>query len=108
MTAQTVRLVVYMLLYSLSVLALLAMSHYKRARDIQIFQTRSLRLGLMLICTGLCCSSWRFCYVASGEHATTLGVGLLTFLLITAPIGWVYYRRRQSEGHTVWEIKGQR
>ena len=86
------------MLYSLGVLAMLLLSHYKLTRRVMVFETRSLRLGLMAICTVLCSSAWRFWYVAVGQHETTWAVGLGTFVLIMTPIAWIYYKRKQNEG----------
>ena len=99
---QSSQLVVCVVLYTLSVSAIIVLSHYKIAKRIMIFETRSLRLALMAICTGLCSSAWRFWYLAADQHATTWGVGLGAFALIMAPIGWIYYRRKLDEGHGTW------
>ena len=91
-----------LVLYSLGVFAMLLLSHHKLTRRVQVFETRSLRLGLMAICTVLCSSAWRFWYVAVGQHETTWGMGLGTFVLIMAPIAWIYYKRKQDEGRGIW------
>ena len=95
-------------LYGTSVCLLCVLSHYKRTRVVRVFDTRSLRLGLMAICTLMCASAWRFWYVVVGRHETTLGVGLGTFVLIGAPIAWVYYMRKQSEVRGTWLIAKQK
>jgi len=99
-----VELVVWCVLYSIGVFGVLLLSHYKLTRRVSIFETKSLRLGLLGICTLMCTSAWRFWYVAVGQHQTTWGVVLGTFLMIMAPIAWVYYKRKQDEGRGTWLI----
>ena len=102
-----VELLVCCVLYSLGVWGILVLSHYKLTRRVKIFENKSLRLGLLGICTVMCSSAWRFWYVAVGQHQTTWGVGLGTFVMILAPIAWVYYKRKQDEGRGTWLITKQ-
>jgi len=102
-----VELVVCFVLYSGGVCGILVLSHYKLTHRVKIFETKSLRLGLLGICTVMCTSAWRFWYVAVGQHQTTWGGGLGTFLMIMAPIAWVYYKRKQDEGRRTWLITKQ-
>lgn len=94
-------------LYLCGVLGVLVLSHYKLAHQVKIFETKSLRLGLLAICTVMCTAAWRFWYVAVGLHETTWAVSLGTFLMIVAPIAWVYYKRKQDEGRGKWLITKQ-
>ena len=98
------QLAMLVVLYGCAVCAMLVLSHYKLTRRVKIFETRYLRFGLMAICTLLCSSAWRFWYVVIGQHETTLGVALGTFVLIMAPIAWVYYKRKQDEARGIWLI----
>lgn len=95
-------LAVCCVLYSCAVCAMLVLSHYKLTRRVKIFETQSLRLGVLGICTVMCSSAWRFWYVAIGQHQTTWGVAVGTFAMIMAPIGWIYYKRKQDEGRGAW------
>jgi len=99
-----VELLVCCVLYVCGVSGILLLSHYKLTHRIMILETTSLRLGLLGICAVMCTSAWRFWYVAVGQHRTNWGVGLGTFLMIMAPIAWVYYKRKQDEGRGTWLI----
>ena len=101
-------LVVCCVLYSCSVLCLLLMSQYKIDHNVRIFNTQSLRLGLLATCTVMCSTAWRFWYVAIGENQTNWAVALGTFGLITTPIAWVYFKRKQNEDRRPWLVTKQR
>lgn len=107
MTNKLVEPVACCVLYTLGVCGILVLSHYKLTRRVKIFENKSLRLGLLAICTVMCSSAWRFWYVAVGQHQTNWGVALGTFVMIVAPIAWIYYKRKQDEGRGTWLIRKQ-